>query len=159
MKWLPAKAGVLDAGCGTGSLSVLLATLGNTVTGIDFSPMMIERARAKTEAAGQRITFMVMDAADPQIDQRFDVVVCRHVLWALPEPAEVLRRWMKLLKPHGRLILIEGFWHTGAGLHADEVYKLLPAQFTNVRLEPLSDQPALWGKPVDDERYAVIADG
>jgi 2-polyprenyl-3-methyl-5-hydroxy-6-metoxy-1,4-benzoquinol methylase len=119
---------------------------------------MIERARVKTEAAGQSVAFIVMDAADPQIEQKFDVIVCRHVLWALPEPADVLQRWMTLLKPNGRLVLIEGFWHTGAGLHADEVLKMLPSSFTQTIVEHLSDQPALWGKPVNDERYAVIAD-
>jgi 2-polyprenyl-3-methyl-5-hydroxy-6-metoxy-1,4-benzoquinol methylase len=157
-KWLPAQADVLDIGCGTGSLSVLMATLSHTVTGIDFSQAMIERARVKTEAAGQSVAFIVMDAADPQIEQKFDVIVCRHVLWALPEPADVLQRWMTLLKPNGRLVLIEGFWHTGAGLHADEVLKMLPSSFTQTIVEHLSDQPALWGKPVNDERYAVIAD-
>jgi 2-polyprenyl-3-methyl-5-hydroxy-6-metoxy-1,4-benzoquinol methylase len=158
MKWLPAQADVLDAGCGTGSLSIVLAMLGHTVTGIDFSSSMIERARAKAEAAGLAITFRVMDASNPQIDQRFDVIVCRHVLWALPSPPLVLQHWMKMLKPNGCLVLIEGFWHTGAGLHADEVLKMLPSQCTNVRTERLSDQPALWGKPVVDERYAIIAD-
>ena len=43
--WLPAVPGqVLDAGCGTGSLSVLLAELDLNVTGIDVSPAMIAGA-------------------------------------------------------------------------------------------------------------------
>lgn len=156
-KWLPAQANVLDIGCGTGSLSVVMASLGHLVTGIDLSPEMITRAQAKAEAAGLRISFAVMEASNPQFDQPFDVLVCRHVLWALPEPAKVLQRWMNLLKPNGRLVLIEGFWHTGAGLHAEDVLEMLPAVFTQVQVQPLSDQPALWGKPVDDERYAILA--
>jgi 2-polyprenyl-3-methyl-5-hydroxy-6-metoxy-1,4-benzoquinol methylase len=158
MKWLPARADVLDVGCGTGSLSVVLSSLGHTVTGIDFSPAMIAQARAKADAAGRHIAFHVMNAADPQINQKFDVVLCRHVLWALHKPADVIQRWMKLLKPGGRLVLIEGFWRTGAGLHADDVLKMLPAQWARVQVENLSDQPSLWGRSVEDERYAVIAD-
>ena len=49
-----------------------------------------------------------------------------HLLWALREPAQVLQRWVNLLVPGGRLILIEGYWHTGGGLHAEEVTEALP---------------------------------
>ena len=44
---IPAGASVLDVGCGTGTLSVLLAEHGCRVTGVDLSPRMVERARAK----------------------------------------------------------------------------------------------------------------
>lgn len=118
--WLPpAPASILDVGCGTGSLTVLLAELGYEVTALDLSPAMVAHAEAKTRAAGQRVTFWVMDAAFPQLDgQRFEAIVCRHLLWALPQPAAVLRRWVELLAPGGRLVLIEGYWETGAGLRA-----------------------------------------
>lgn len=45
----------------------------------------------------------------------FDVVLGRHVRWALPDATAALDCWMALLKPGGWLVLIEGFWHTGAG--------------------------------------------
>lgn len=158
--WLPlTRAMILDIGCGTGSLSGVLAACGHTVTGIDLSPAMIAQAIAKAQAAGQSITFKVMEASDPQLSpQHFDLIVCRHLLWALPEPALVLQRWVKLLAPEGRLLLIEGYWHTGGGLHAAEVVAMLPTVLTGVTLQNLSDQPALWGGAVVDERYAVIAD-
>ena len=157
--WLPTPpAHILDAGCGTGSLSVVMAGLGYTVTGIDFSPEMLVLAKAKAAAAGHTIPFQVMDAAAPQFPPHsFDSIVCRHLLWALPEPAEVLRRWVKLLKPGGRLVLIEGFWETGSGLHADEVAAALPASCTEVSRQNLSDQLDYWGRPVSDERYIVVA--
>ena len=149
---------VLDIGCGTGSLSVVLAILGHTVTGIDLSPEMITRARAKAARVGYPIQFHVMDAAYPQLPpQQFDAIVCRHLLWALPEPKEVLQRWAELLKPGGMLFLVEGFWHTGAGLHMEDVVESLPATFTNISTLNLSSQSNLWGGPVTDERYAVIA--
>lgn len=158
--WIPLDlAEVLDIGCGTGSLSLRLAELGHTVTGIDLSPAMLAQAKAKAQTAGQQITFQVMNGADPQFSpQQFDVVLCRHLLWALPEPAQVLQRWVKLLKPGGRLLLIEGYWHTGGGLHAQEIIESLPPSLTNIQIKPLSDQPVLWGGSVTDERYAVIAD-
>jgi 2-polyprenyl-3-methyl-5-hydroxy-6-metoxy-1,4-benzoquinol methylase len=157
---LPTKHGeLLDLGCGTGSLSVLLAGLGFTLTGIDFSPDMIALANAKARTAGRPIQFHVMDAAFPQFPpQQFDVVLCRHVLWALSNPDQVLQRWIQLLKPGGRLILIEGYWHTGAGMHAQQIIDVLPASLTNVSVQMLSHQPDLWGHAVEDERYLIHAD-
>lgn len=44
--WLPpGPVDVLDIGCGTGSLSLLLAEAGHRVTGVDLAPRMVERAR------------------------------------------------------------------------------------------------------------------
>lgn len=157
--WLPTlNSTVLDIGCGTGSLSLLLAELGHTVTGIDFAPAMIAAAAAKAQAAGQSIRFQVMDASEPHFPtERFAVVLCRHLLWALPERTQVLQRWVELLKPGGQLVLIEGYWHTGGGLHAEALVASLPAQLVHVTVQPLHNDPTLWGKPVTDERYGVLA--
>jgi hypothetical protein len=54
--------------------------------------------------------------------------------------------------------LIEGYWNTGAGLHAPELLAALPSSVTMVSVQNLSDQPEYWGKKVTDERYAIIAD-
>lgn len=149
----------LDVGCGTGSLSLVLAGFGYEVTGIDFSPEMIALAKTKADAALQTIDFHVMDAAFPQFpSQQFDVIVCRHLLWTLPEPPQVLQRWADLLKPGGRLIMIEGFWHTGVGLHAQQILDMLPDSLMNIVVEDLIDQPELWGQPMNDERYLIRAD-
>jgi SAM-dependent methyltransferase len=159
-RWLPpAPRKILDIGCGTGSLTLLLAELGHDVIGIDLSPAMIAHAEAKSVAAGYHIPFQVMDAADPQFaSEHFDVILCRHLLWALPEPALVLQRWESLLAPAGKLILIEGFWHTGAGLHAQRILNALPLSLTNVHVQQLSDNSQLWGGKISDERYAILAD-
>jgi 2-polyprenyl-3-methyl-5-hydroxy-6-metoxy-1,4-benzoquinol methylase len=160
LRWLPpAPKRILDIGCGTGSLSLLMAELGHQVSGIDLSPAMIAQAETKARIAGQSINLQMMDAVYPHLPPaQFDVLLCRHLLWALPEPAQVLQRWMSLLAAGGRMILIEGFWHTGAGLHAEEVVNALPAPMGNITVQRLSDDTDLWGSAVNDERYAVIAD-
>ena len=61
----PAPARVADLGCGTGTLSVLLAEEGYSVSGIDLSPAMVARAEAK--GAGHDVTFAVGDAGDPDL--------------------------------------------------------------------------------------------
>ena len=120
---------------------------------------MIALARLKAQHSEQAVEFLEMDAAFPQLPLgRFDALVCRHLLWALPDPAAVLQRWTGLLKPGGRLLLIEGYWHTGGGLHSAEVKRALPPFLVNISVQDLSRQPELWGGPVDDERYALRAD-
>lgn len=159
VKWMPpAPASVLDAGCGTGSLSVLLAGLGYDVTGIDLSPEMINRATTKARASGLEATFHLMDAGEPgNLGRKFDAVICRHLLWTMADPANVLSHWSSLLAPGGRLVLVEGFWHTGAGLHVAELLAALPSSFSRTAVEELSSVDDLWGGPVDDERYIVVA--
>jgi len=96
-EWIPSPgADVLDVGCGTGSLAVLLAEHGHQVTGVDLSPGMIAQARRKL--ADHQVQVLLGDAADPPIgNRRFDVVLARHLVWALPNPLAALRRWIGLL--------------------------------------------------------------
>lgn len=153
----PAPARVADLGCGTGSLAVLLAEAGYAVSGIDISAGMIKRASAKAAAADLTIDFEVGDASRPPwANQWFDVVLCRHVLWALDDQAAAVREWIRILRPTGRLILIEGCWWTGAGLPATTVLDLLAAVDRSATMLRLDD-PELWGMEITDERYLVLS--
>jgi ubiquinone/menaquinone biosynthesis C-methylase UbiE len=156
--WLPAPpADVVDLGCGTGSLSVLVAEAGHRVSGLDLSAPMVAAAEAKARAAGVAAAFRQGDAAAPPYPAgSADVVLSRHVLWALADPDEALRRWVVILRPGGRLVLVEGHWSTGAGLTAEETRALVRRHRREAEVERLDD-PALWGRAIDDERYAVIS--
>lgn len=151
---------VLDIGCGTGSMSLLLAEAGHRATGVDLAPRMVEQARTKFEAAGV---------------ERFGVVLARHLVWTLPDPEAALREWVTRLRPGGRLVLVEGRWReagqsgvpyvAGAeslpwngGIGAEDLAVAVRPLVAAVRIEPLGSDPDLWGGPVDDERYALIAD-
>jgi SAM-dependent methyltransferase len=151
---LPRTPGrVADLGCGTGSLSALMAAQGHDVTGIDFAPGMVERARAKVPAA----RFEIGDAARPDLPAAsFDAVVVRHVLWALPDAEAALDRWIELLGPGGRLVLIEGRWHTGGGIPAATLLPLVQARLGSVGFRLLPDAD-LWGGEITDERYLIVA--
>jgi len=106
---LPAPASrVLDAGAGTGSLSLLAAELGHRVTALDISEGMLAAARRKAEERGLPITFVVGPAEDPP-EGPFDAVIERHVVWTLPDPVAALRAW-RAVAPAGRLVLFEGSW-------------------------------------------------
>ncbi|MFH8382058.1 class I SAM-dependent methyltransferase [Kitasatospora sp. NPDC018058] len=174
--WLPpGPADVLDVGCGTGSLAELVAAGGHRVTGVDLAPRMAARARAKLAAAGVPGRFLVGDATAPPLQEgSFDVVLSRHVIWTIPEPERALRAWARLLRPGGRLVLVEGRWREtaeqtapyvagaerlpwGGGIGAAELAAVVRPLVAELRIEPLSEDAALWGGPVHDERYALIA--
>lgn len=91
----PAPADVVDLGCGTGTLSVLLAQEGHRVRGIDTAGGMVRAARRKARDADVRVAFELGDADHPAYPPgSCDVVLVRHVLWALPDPAEAIGRWV-----------------------------------------------------------------
>lgn len=52
-------------------------------------------------------------------------------------------------------MLIEGFWHTGVGLRAVELFPLLQAGARTLTWRRLTDDETLWGTRVSDERYLI----
>jgi ubiquinone/menaquinone biosynthesis C-methylase UbiE len=153
----PAPADVVDLGCGTGTLALLLAEQGHRLRGLDLAPAMVDRARAKAKAAGLSVELTCGDAAQPPYPaSSADAVLVRHVLWALPDPDQALRAWTRLLRPEGRLILVEGYWHTGGGLRAAESRSLVLRHRATAEVLPLTD-PDLWGGPISDERYLLVS--
>lgn len=152
-----ARSSVADLGCGTGSLAVLLAEAGHDVHGLDLSAEMVKAAEAKAARAGVSVRFATGDAARPPHPRSsFDVVMARHVLWALPDPAAALAEWVGLLKPGGVLLLVEGRWSTGAGLTSAQTRELVREVRAEALITRLDDE-ALWGRPIEDERYLLTS--
>jgi SAM-dependent methyltransferase len=154
------RSRIADLGCGTGTLSLVLALAGHSVTGVDFSPRMVGRARAKAAAAAAddvAVEFVVGDAAQPPLARgAYDLVLSRHVLWAMPDPDAALGRWIELLAPDGALALVEGRWSTGAGIDRDDCRRLVLGRRDEAELIPLDD-PVLWGGPIEDDRYLLVS--
>ncbi len=105
---------VLEIGCGTGTLTAMMAAQGATVIGIDASPRMLSEANKKVAARNlkERVTLQQMDAAligERFPEASFDLIVSTLVLSEL-SPAEqryVLEACMKLLAPGGRLLIAD----------------------------------------------------
>lgn len=104
---------VLDVACGTGTVAIAAARKvgpDGSVTGIDASQQMIERAQSKARPAGLNLTFVQGTAQElPFEDGRFDVVMGTLMLHHLSKPARAAfaREASRVLKPGGRLVLID----------------------------------------------------
>lgn len=97
----------LDVGAGPGTIAQLWAELNAKTTGVDFSPAMIGAARALAAEKKLPITFIEGDAEAPPLSKkRFDVISSRFVLFTLPHLGYAVRRWVEMLAPEGRLVLI-----------------------------------------------------
>ncbi len=100
---------VLDVGCGTAEITARLAGKfpHASFIGIDLEEPHLDRARDRCRAFGTRARFERADAmALPFDDASFDLVVCRHLLQAVPDAARVLGEIGRVLRPGKRLHLI-----------------------------------------------------
>jgi len=99
----------LDAGCGTGFLTFELAGRGHHVTGIDFAPAMLAEARRKAAERGVAVRLEQADAEQlPFPPASFDIAISRHLLWTLPHPEAAINEWIRVLRPGGRLVVVDG---------------------------------------------------
>ncbi len=97
------KLKILDVGTGTGFLSLSLAELGHEVVGIDLAEGMISAARKIAKERGLDLDLVTGDAESLDfVDESFDAVVSRWVLWTLPHPEKAISEWMRVLRPGGR---------------------------------------------------------
>jgi ubiquinone/menaquinone biosynthesis C-methylase UbiE len=105
------KRKILDVGAGTGFLSFLLEKEGHEVIGVDFSQKMVKEAVVKRTATGSNVVFIQARAEElPFANGSFDAVVCRYLLWTLPDPAGALREWIRILRPGGKIVAVDGVW-------------------------------------------------
>ena len=95
---------LLDVACGTGVVAVTAARRGAKVSGLDLSPVLLERAQHNASVAAVDIDFIEGDAeALPYPDGSFDVVVSQYGHIFAPRPAVVLKEMLRVLKKGGRL--------------------------------------------------------
>ncbi|PYO55691.1 MAG: hypothetical protein DMD83_18290 [Candidatus Rokuibacteriota bacterium] len=145
----------LDAGCGTGFLAFELAARGHHVTGVDFAPAMIAEARRKAAERGVSILLEEADAEQlPFPPGSFDLAISRHVLWTLPHPEAAIDEWIRVLRPGGRLVVVDGQFDVGASAGSPESAR------TSHEYAAVGDQlPFLGGRPREEIETLLEAHG
>jgi ubiquinone/menaquinone biosynthesis C-methylase UbiE len=156
---------VLDVGCGTGTLVIMMKRYAGgdlDVTGIDAATEMVDVARKKAEKAQQQIRFepAVIEAL-PFPDGRFDLATSTYMLHHLPADVrrDGLREVRRVLKPGGRFLAVD-FASSGGGIaghllsvfghaHAASSFPdldgmLREAGFTNIREVATKRKPLMF---------------
>lgn len=103
---------VLDVACGTGDLAEAFAAAGaNSVVGLDFTAKMLQIARHKADKSrrsGVMPSYVQGDAMDlPFDDAQFDIVSIAFGIRNVTDPAKALAQFRRVLRPGGRLIILE----------------------------------------------------
>lgn len=98
---------VLEVAVGTG-LNLKAYPRDVTLTGIDLSGAMLEIARSRATEVGRTATLQQADAHElPFDDALFDTVVCTFGLCAIPDDSRAIAEMTRVLRPGGRLILVD----------------------------------------------------
>jgi SAM-dependent methyltransferase len=131
------EARVLDVGCGTGEWSWRVAEWlpQARVLGVDVMPELVAAAAQRNPQFAPRLSFAVDDGyALAQPDAAFDLVACRHVLQAIPDPELVIAELVRVTRPGGRVHVLSedyGMLHMMPGpLDPDVLWREGPVAYT-----------------------------
>lgn len=132
---------VLDAGCGAGNITALLAQTGASLTGFDLAPGMVAAARKHFPD----VEFLEANAEDlPLDDGLFDAVTCCYVAHHFAHPDVAFGEFVRVLKPEGRFV----FAHPAEMAFAAPFFTGVEAHHTpeDVTSGPLfgAEDPAIW---------------
>jgi len=141
---------VADLGCGTGAMTAILAPHVKHVIGVDASEEMLDAAKARL-ASAKNIEFRKGSLeALPVFPDSVDAATLMLVLHHLPSPAEALAEAARILKPGGRLLIVDmaphekeeyrqKMGHVWLGFSEEQIKKMLTtAGFTHVKVHALS---------------------
>jgi SAM-dependent methyltransferase len=96
----------LDVACGEGRNAVWLAEQGWTVTGVDFSPIGLDKARRLAAGRGVEVTFVLADVRTYQSEPDFDLVVVLYLHLPAPARTEAFGRAAAALRRGGTLLVL-----------------------------------------------------
>ena len=148
---LQAGERVLDVACGNGNAALAAARRYAEVTGVDYVPALIERARER--AAGERlpVTFQVGDAeALPVPDAAFDAVVSIFGVMFTPDQERAAAELLRACRPGGRIGLVNWTPDSFIGQLFKTIAKYVPPP-AGLR------SPMLWG--TEERLRQLFADG
>jgi ubiquinone/menaquinone biosynthesis C-methylase UbiE len=127
-QWVCAQAtgDVLEVAIGTGR-NLPLYPDGMHLTGVDFSPQMLQLARRRADQLGRQVDLRLGDAQALDLpDASFDTVVCTLSLCAIPDQRQAIAEMRRVLRPVGRLLLLD---HVAAAPRAARAVQWLLERF------------------------------
>jgi ArsR family transcriptional regulator len=142
-----------DLGCGTGQMTAALAPFVKRVLAVDASAAMLQAAKKRLQSFDNVELRRGELEALPIDDGRLDAATLALVLHHLPEPVLALRDVSRVLKPHGRLLIVDmlaheresyrqQMGHVWLGFSDEHVRRILnESGFDDVRVVPLSPDP------------------
>lgn len=149
---------ILVVGVGTGADLELINNSSLDITAIDFSPEMLEQAKAKCSDSG--IQFLEMDAQNLEFaHSSFDYVIASLIITVVPDANKCFKEMIRVLKPNGQIIIFDKFasknkarwvminifrpiiraFGTDIGVNFEKIY-----EHHNQNLMIEEDQPVLW---------------
>ena len=133
---------ILDIGTGPGFFPMILSEAGYTVTAVDYTEEMLEKAKENlgkyTKYGLERVTLQRMDAQNLEFaDETFDVVISRNLTWNLEKPEQAYQEWMRVLKPGGVLLNFDANWY--GYLYDEEKKEVYEADRKKVEEQQLDD--------------------
>ena len=133
---------ILDIGTGPGFFPMILSEAGYTVTAVDYTEEMLEKAKENlgkyTKYGLERVTLQRMDAQNLEFaDETFDVVISRNLTWNLEKPEQAYKEWMRVLKPGGVLLNFDANWY--GYLYDEEKKEAYEADRKKVEEQQLDD--------------------
>lgn len=122
----PARVADLACGLGRSSIAIARAYPGVTVDGIDLDEASIARAREELRGSGveDRVTFRCVDAADPGLAGRYDLVTVFEALHDMSHPVEVLATARGMLADGGHMLVADERTAARFALDAGDVERL-----------------------------------
>jgi SAM-dependent methyltransferase len=157
---------VLDLGCGAGHAALAIAHGAAHVTAVDVTPSMVATAtRLAADRGVKNVSVRVADVVDlPFPDAQFDIVTSRVAAHHFGDPRPALAEALRVLRPAGRLLLIDAVAPEDAALDtfincvellrdASHVRDWRPSEWMAMLTEAGFHQPAIL------EHFAVPLDG
>src|SRR5262245_3579949 len=160
------SARVADLACGSGwsSIAMAMAYPEITVTGLDLDKDVIEQANrnAAADGVGDRVEFIVADAADPGLAGRFDLVTIFEALHDMPRPVEARSAARALLAAGGSVVIADeraedGFAVPGTPRDRHNYGWSLVSCLPSVMSDPQTEATGAVLRPAAVKRFAAAA--
>ncbi len=134
-----ARGDVLEIGVGTG-LNLRFYGADVRLTGVDLSPAMLAEARRRAADLGREVDLREADAQALEFpDGRFDAVVFSLCLCSIPDDRRAVAEGVRVLKPGGRMLLVEHVRSPSPGVRAGQ--RLVEPLFLRFQADHLTREP------------------